>query len=260
MPATTVAGNWKMNTNLAEAVILAEALRERAVSLTGVEVILCPPSISLAAVRDAVAGSQVKVGAQNMHFEDAGAFTGEISPSMLRGLCDYVILGHSERRQLFGETDAIVNGKVLAAFRHGLRPILCVGETLEERESGNAEMVISQQVRSGLAEVGDSTEIDITGLTVAYEPIWAIGTGQAATPEIAAEIMEGAILETLRILFGAAAGEIPLLYGGSVNAGNIADFAAQSCIHGALVGGASLQADSFAEIARLAGEAKTSGK
>ena len=252
MPRTIVAGNWKMNTTLAEGVALAAAVAQGAGQAPGVELILCPPAISLAAVREAVGGSPVAVGAQNMHFADSGAFTGEIAAPMLRDLARYVLLGHSERRQLFGETDELVNRKVLAALRHGLRPILCVGETLPQRESGQAAAVIGRQVRAGLAEV-PATDLD--NLLVAYEPIWAIGTGQAATPEIAAEIMGGVILQTLISQFGPAAGELPLLYGGSVNAGNIADFAAQSCIHGALVGGASLQADSFLEIARLAGAA-----
>lgn len=253
MPLTVVAGNWKMNTTLDEAVALAEGVRDGLGGVVGVEVILCPPAISLAAVRQAVAGSVVKVGAQNMHPDDAGAFTGEVSPPMLAGICDYVILGHSERRQLFGETDEFVNEKVLAALAHGLRPILCVGETLEQREAGDASEVISGQVSAGLE---GARNLDITGLAVAYEPVWAIGTGQAATPEIAAEIMGGPIRSTLQKLFGDAAKDIPLLYGGSVNAGNISDFVAQSCIHGALVGGASLQAESFVDIARLAGEGK----
>ena len=253
MPATVVAGNWKMNTTLAEARELAAGVKDGAAGVSGVEVILCPPAISLAAVREAVAGSAVKVGAQNVYFEDAGAFTGEISPGMLAGICDYVIVGHSERRQLFGESDELVNRKVKAALGHGLRPILCVGESLEQRESGQAAAVISGQVRAGLEGTAD---VDINGLVVAYEPIWAIGTGQAATPEIAAEIMGGAIQDTLHDLFGGAADAIPLLYGGSVNAGNMGGFAGQDCIHGALVGGASLQAESFVEIAQLAGAAK----
>ena len=257
MPTTVIAGNWKMNTTLAEAVALAEGVKVGAVRSADVEVILCPPAISLAAVSQAVAGSPVKVGAQNMHPEDSGAYTGEVSPPMLSGICDYVILGHSERRQLFGETDAFVNRKVLAALAHGLRPILCVGETLEQREAGAAAEVISAQVRAGLEGAG---AFDISGLVVAYEPIWAIGTGQAATPEIAAEIMGGAIQSSLADLLGNVASDIPLLYGGSVNAGNISEFAAQSCIHGALVGGASLQAESFVEIAVLAGEARAGGR
>ena len=256
MPATVVAGNWKMNTTLDEARALAEGVRALVQGAPGVEVILCPPAISLAAVRDAVSGSTVKVGAQNIYHEDSGAFTGEIAPAMLGGICEYVIIGHSERRQLVGETDEQVNLKVKAAISHGLGPIVCVGETLEQREAGQAAEVISGQVRAALEGVA---AVDISGLIVAYEPVWAIGTGQAATPEIAAEIMGGAILDTLQSLYGSSSADVPLLYGGSVNAGNIGDFAAQSCIHGALVGGASLQAESFMDIARLAGETKRAG-
>ena len=245
-----------MNTTIGEAGALAAAVADLAGDAPGVELVLCPPAISLAAVRDAVAGSSVKVGAQNMYFQESGAYTGEIAPVMLAGICDYVILGHSERRQLFGEDDALVNLKVKAAVSHGLKPILCVGETLEQRESGRAAEVIAAQVKAGLA---DTQEPDLSGLVVAYEPVWAIGTGQAATPEIAAEIMGGAIADALRSLFGGASDDIPLLYGGSVNADNVSDFASQSCIHGALVGGASLQAQSFMDIARRAGEAKGSG-
>ena len=251
MPSPIVAGNWKMNTDLAGAVDLAAGVREGAGLISGVEIILCPPFTSLAVVRDAVKGTSIKVGAQNMHFEASGAFTGEISPPMLQGLCDYVILGHSERRQLFSEVDELINQKIRAAFQHGLRPILCVGETLEQRESGQAGTVVSRQLRAGLAAV-----LDITGLVVAYEPVWAIGTGRAATPEVTAEMMGGFILETLRSLHPGAAEEVPLLYGGSVNPDNIAAFASQDSVHGALVGGASLRADQFLEIARLTAEAK----
>ena len=252
MPLTLVAGNWKMNTTSAEAVELASGVRNGLSSFTGVEVILCPPFVSLLAVGEAIRGSALKLGAQNMHFEDSGAFTGEVSPAMLQGVCDYVILGHSERRQLFGETDELINRKVQAAFRHGLHPILCVGETLEQRESGRAASVVEHQLEQGLADV-----VDLTGLAVAYEPVWAIGTGQAATPEIAAEMMGVTMEETLRGLFGPAAADVPLLYGGSVNPGNIAEFAAQASIHGALVGGASLQASPFVEIVRQAAATKS---
>jgi triosephosphate isomerase len=251
MPVLVVAGNWKMNTTPAEAARLASDVRDGANSLSGVELVLCPPFVSLAAVRDALQGSAVKVGAQNMHYEASGAFTGEIAPPMLQGLCGYVILGHSERRQLFGETDVLVNRKVRSAFQHGLRPILCVGETLEQREAGQAGAVVGRQLKAGLEGI-----LEVTGLVIAYEPVWAIGTGRAATPEIAAEIMGGAILETLRSLFGPGAENVPLLYGGSVNPGNIAGFAAQGCVHGALVGGASLRADQFLEIARLTARVK----
>ena len=251
MPDLVVAGNWKMNTTVAEAAALASAVRDGAAAVGGVELVLCPPFVSLVAVRDAVQGSKVKVGAQNMHFQDSGAFTGEVSPSMLQGLCEYVILGHSERRQMFAETDASVNSKVKAAQAAGLKPIMCVGESPEQREQGNASDVISGQVRAGLEGITDTS-----GLFVAYEPIWAIGTGQAATPEIAAEIMGGAILETLQSLFPAAADNIPLLYGGSMNGGNAGDFAAKDCIHGGLVGGAALQADQFLQVAAAVASAK----
>ena len=240
-----------MNTSLAEAAALAAGIRETAEVISGVEILLCPPFISLAAVRDAIAGSSIKLGAQNMHHQPYGAFTGEIAPAMLQGLCDYVILGHSERRQLFGEDDELINRKVHAAFRHSLRPILCVGETLDQREAGQAEAVVGQQLLSGLANI-----VDITGLVVAYEPVWAIGTGRAATPEIAHEMMGGVISETLRSLHPEAAGETPLLYGGSVNPSNIAEFTALDSVHGVLVGGASLRADQFAEIARLTSNAE----
>ncbi len=240
-----------MNTTLDEAARLASEVRAGVTPGSGCDVILCPPFISLQAVANAVAGSPVSVGAQNMHAEASGAFTGEVSPSMLQGLCEYVILGHSERRQLFGETDEAVNLKVKAAFGSSLRPILCVGETLEQREAGDAAAVVGAQLRGGLDSIDD-----ITGLIVAYEPVWAIGTGQAATPEIAAEIMGGAVQETLIALFGGAASEVPLLYGGSVNPGNAANFAAQDSIHGALVGGASLQADQFLQVVQATAKAK----
>ncbi len=249
MPRSIVAGNWKMNTTLAQAAALAADVAAGAANANGVELVICPPFVSLAAVRDAVTGpsagaTRVGVGAQNMHFEPSGAFTGEVSAEMLRGLCQYVILGHSERRQLFGETDELVNRKTRAALLAGLRPIVCVGETLEHRESGQAADVVEGQVLAGVADVPD-----ITDIVIAYEPVWAIGAGRAATPEIAGEIMGGAILDALRDLFGDAADAVPLLYGGSVNPANAAAFAAQPGIHGALVGGASLQANQFLQVA-----------
>ena len=251
MPRCIVAGNWKMNTTLDEAVALASEVAAGAPDSNNLEIILCPPFISLAAVRQAVSGSPVMVGAQNMYFESAGAFTGEVSPEMLRSLCQFVILGHSERRQLFGETDETVNRKVHAALATGLKPIVCVGETLAQREAGQAADVVEGQVLAGVADVHD-----ITDVVLAYEPIWAIGTGRAATPEIAEEIMGGPIHDALRDLFGDAADSVPLLYGGSVNPGNAAAFAAQPSIHGALVGGASLQADQFLQVAAVVADAK----
>ena len=245
MPTPIVAGNWKMNTTLAEAVALASALREPLDAVDGVVKVVCPPFVSLKAVGDALQGASTAVGAQNMHFEERGAFTGEVSAAMLTDLCTYVILGHSERRQHFWETDEVVNRKVRAALEAGLRPILCVGEGLEEREEGYAESVVTSQLKGALRRVTSAET-----LAVAYEPIWAIGTGMAATGEAAEAIMV-AIRGTLSELYGeAAAREIPLLYGGSVTPDNVAEFAGQPNINGALVGGASLDAGRFAEIAR----------
>ena len=245
MPTPIVAGNWKMNTTVGEAVTLAAALRDPLDEIEGVEKVVCPPFVSLLVVKNALGGTSTAVGAQNLHFEERGAYTGEVSPPMLADLCTHVIIGHSERRQQFWETDEVVNRKVRAALEAGLRPILCVGEGLEEREEGFAESVVTSQLRGALRRV-DS----IAALAVAYEPIWAIGTGMAATGEAAEAIMV-AIRSTLAELYGdAAAGETPLLYGGSVTPDNVAEFASQANINGALVGGASLDAGRFAEIAR----------
>ena len=239
-----VVGNWKMNTDIQSGVALASAIASRASGVNGVQIVLGPPFVSLGAVRDAVSESNIAIAAQNMHANDNGAFTGEIAPPMLVGLCEYVIIGHSERRQFFGETDESVGRKAAAALRHGLRPIVCVGETLDERESGRAAEVIRRQVVGALAEI--EPEAAMGRIAVAYEPVWAIGTGRAATPEIADQVMSGAINSTIAASLGSeVASSTPLLYGGSVNAGNAADFAAVDSINGALVGGASLDADSF---------------
>ncbi|MBF8294193.1 MAG: tpiA, partial [Bacteroidetes bacterium] len=194
-------------------------------------------------------GTSIHLGAQNMHYEEKGAYTGEVSPGMLAELCRYVILGHSERRQHFGETDDLVNRKVKAALKVGLRPILCVGERLEQRQAGNAEDVVVRQLRGALEGVSS-----IDTLAVAYEPVWAIGTGVAATGDAAEEIM-ATIRHTLAAVYGeAAAREVPLLYGGSVTPDNIAEYASRPDVNGALVGGASLNATAFVEIARRVGE------
>ena len=242
-----VAGNWKMNTDVTSGVRLASSVAAGAVAVPGVQIIVAPPFVSLAAVRDALAGSSVGVAAQNVHAEDSGAFTGEIAPPMLVGLCDYVIIGHSERRQFFGETDESVGRKAAAALQHGLRPIVCVGETLDERESGRAVEVIRRQVVAALADLDPEAA---GSLAIAYEPVWAIGTGRAATPELADQIMGGAINSTIAAVLGTdVASETPLLYGGSVNPANAAEFAAVPSINGALVGGASLDAATFLEVA-----------
>ena len=245
MPTPLVAGNWKMNTTLAEAVDLASAIRDPLDAIQGVERVICPPFISLKAVKDVLDGSSSRMGAQNMHYEERGAFTGEVSPRMVADLCQYVILGHSERRQRFWETDEVVNRKVRAALAVGLRPILCVGEGQEEREEGLAESVVTAQLHGALSRVSS-----VDALAVAYEPIWAIGTGVAATGE-AAETIMGAIRRALAEAYGdAAAQQVPLLYGGSVTPDNVAEFASQPNVNGALVGGASLNAESFVEIVR----------
>ena len=252
MPVPIVAGNWKMNTSINEGLKLALDMVEALDSVPRIEKVLCPPFISLEPVRGAIQGSSIKLGAQNMHYEAKGAFTGEISPKMLTGICQYVILGHSERRQHFAESDELINLKVRAAFDAGLRPILCVGETLEQRQEGKANQTIAGQVKAGLGHLHN-----ISQLVMAYEPVWAIGTGVAATPETASEIMEGVILQTLTDLYGEqAARQVPLLYGGSVNPENVEGYVKEENIHGALVGGASLFADQFAEIARITGRVK----
>lgn len=242
-----------MNTTLAEAAALASALGEPLAGLDGVDAVLCPPFISLAAVRDVVAGSPVALGAQNCHFEAKGAFTGEISPLMLADLgCRYVILGHSERRQYFGETDALVARKLRAAHSHGLVPILCVGENLDQRERGETDAFVGGQVRAALD--GLSVE-ELSRLVIAYEPIWAIGTGRAATSAQANQTI-GAIRRAVASVVGeAAAAALRIQYGGSVTAANAAELFAQPEIDGALVGGASLKAPEFIAICAAAGPA-----
>lgn len=247
-PTNIVAGNWKMNTDVASGARLASSVAAGAMAVPCVQIIVAPPFVSLAAVRDALAGSSVGVAAQNVHADDSGAFTGEVAPPMLVGLCDYVIVGHSERRQLFGETDESVGRKAAAALQHGLRPIVCVGETLDQRESGQAAEVIRRQVVAALADLDPETAAG--AIAVAYEPVWAIGTGRAATPDLADQIMGGAINSTIAAVLGIdVASATPLLYGGSVNPANAAEFATVPSINGALVGGASLDAGTFLDVA-----------
>ena len=247
MTRTIIAGNWKMNMTPAEARGLVTAMIPGLATVKDVETVVCPPFVALEAVYGLLRGTGVAVGAQDLHHEDAGAFTGEVSGPMLRGLCDFMIVGHSERRAIFGETDDVVGKKVAAARRAGLRPILCVGERLEEREDGSAEGVVERQLRRGLA---DAESAD--GLVVAYEPVWAIGTGRAATPEDAQSMMAH-VRRVLASIFGdASAQDVPLLYGGSVTADNVAGFVRQDDVNGALVGGASLSADGFVQLVRNA--------
>ncbi|MCS6847101.1 MAG: triose-phosphate isomerase [Anaerolineae bacterium] len=243
-----IAGNWKMNKTVSEAYDLAIELITGLRAVRETEVALCPPFVALTAVKSAIANTMIKLGAQNMHDQDKGAFTGEISPVMLAGLADYVILGHSERRQHFGESDAFINRKVLAALKHGLRPILCIGETLEQNERGETEAVLARQVRADLAGVATD---DATKIVIAYEPVWAIGTGRAATADDAQHRC-AFVRAQLRELFGAAADEIRIQYGGSVTPANAPEILSKPDVDGALVGGASLKAEDFVAIVQAA--------
>ena len=242
-----VAGNWKMNTTIAEGLALIDELLPRLQIYSTVERIVCPPFVSLSAIAERLRGTDIAVGAQNLYAEPKGAFTGEIAPGMLEGLATYVILGHSERRQYFHEDDAQVNRKVKAALENALVPIVCVGESLEQQERGEAEGVVTRQVRSALDGVDH-----LSAVVIAYEPIWAIGTGRASTPEDANGTI-ALIRRTVAQVGGAALAEgLQVQYGGSVTAENFGAFIAQPEIDGALVGGASLKADQFIEIVRLA--------
>ena len=237
---TIIAGNWKMNMTPSEAVALVELLKPLVVS-EDVDVVFCVPAIDIIPVMEAAKGSNIQVGAENMYFEESGAYTGEISPGMLVDAgVKYVVLGHSERRDYFGETNEDVNKKVLKALEHGITPIMCCGESLEQREQGVTMDFIRQQVKVGLQNV---TSEQAKTMVIAYEPIWAIGTGKTATTEQAEEVCK-AIRECVAEVYDdATAEEIRIQYGGSVNAGNAAELFAQADIDGGLVGGASLKAD-----------------
>lgn len=240
-----VAGNWKMSKTISEAASLARGLRDRLGGARGTEVVACPPFTALVEVGRLLAGSAIDLGAQDLHWEPKGAFTGEISAQMLRDAgCTYVIVGHSERRRLLGEGDEAARRKVAAAFAAGLVPILCVGESLDEREAGQTEQVVETQLRAGTL---DMSQGEAHRLVVAYEPVWAIGTGMPATGEEANRVC-GLIRGWLREWFGDAAAQVRILYGGSVTPESIAEFAGQDEIDGALVGGASLDAEAFAAI------------
>ncbi|MBN2098452.1 MAG: triose-phosphate isomerase [Dehalococcoidia bacterium] len=246
-----IAGNWKMNTTVDEAVALVRDMLGGLEDIGGVEKVVCPPFVSLAEVKPVLEKSSVKLGAQNMHFEEKGAYTGEVSPVMLTHMCEYVIVGHSERRQYFGETDENVNRKVKAALKFNLKPIMCVGETLAENEAGKTEEVVTRQVKKGLAGVDKAD-----GLVIAYEPIWAIGTGKAATGKQANATI-GLIRRTVQELYGADVAQgLRIQYGGSVTGANIGEFISQPEIDGGLVGGASLKATDFVSIVEQTAKTK----
>ena len=245
-----VAGNWKMNKTVEEAVELVSSLEARVGGIQAVDMLVCPSYVALKAVSDSLRGSAIAVGAQNVHWEESGAYTGAISPLMLKGLCSHVIIGHSERRSLFGETDTMVNKRLKAAIDHGLTPVVCVGETLQENEAGKTAEVVSRQVREGLSGLAADQAKD---LILAYEPVWAIGTGKAASAEGANDVIAVIIRPALEHLFGAeVAQQVRVLYGGSIKPDNAAELFSQPDIDGGLVGGASLKADDFAAIIQAA--------
>jgi len=243
-----IAGNWKMNKTLSESIELSNLIKRSLYDMTEIEVVLCPPYTSLADVSEVIRDSAVKLGAQDVHWEKEGAFTGEVSCSMLKSVgCEYVIIGHSERRQFFGETNETVNKKAKAALAAGLKPIVCVGEKLEERKSGKTFDVVKDHVENSLAGLSKDEMLKVV---IAYEPVWAIGTGVNATKEQAEEVY-AYIRQLLKKMYDdGIAKSVRIQYGGSVKPDNISQLIGQEDVDGALVGGASLKADSFIEIVK----------
>jgi triosephosphate isomerase len=249
-----IAGNWKMYKTVRESVDFVRELAPLLAPFSNVERVVCPTFIALPAVTEALAGTEVKVGAQNVHWEAQGAFTSQISPAMLQGLAEFVIIGHSECRAFLGETDDMVNKKVKAALAYGLKPILAVGESLEQNEEGQTAQVVGGQVRAALNGV-DAANME--NVVLAYEPIWAIGTGKNASGQVANNVIGGTIRATLVELYGRDIGQsVRIQYGGSVKPENMAEYMSQPDIDGALVGGASLKADAFTELVRVAAQEK----
>lgn len=249
-----VAGNWKMNKTVAEARHLTAELVPGIQAVKSVEKVLCPPFTALLAVAALLEGTDIGLGAQNVHWEKAGAYTGEIAPAMVAELARYVIIGHSERRAYFGETDETVNKKVQAALTYQLTPIICVGETLQENEAGRTGEVVKRQVRAALQGIRWAEAGEQPPFVIAYEPVWAIGTGRAATAEGAARVIADFVRPVVAEVCGAGwAGAVRVLYGGSVTGANAGEFFAQKEIDGALVGGASLKAADFTQIVQAAG-------
>jgi len=241
-----IAGNWKMHKTIAETIEALNCLKRNLVDFEGVDVLVCPPYTSLSDARDILLDSNINLGAQNMHWEDKGAFTGEVSPLMLKDAgCTFVIIGHSERRQHFHETNAAINKKLQAALKAGLTPIMCIGETLGEREAQKTITVVETQLSEGLCGIGSETLLKIV---IAYEPVWAIGTGKTATPQQAQEV-HAFIRSWIKERCGVdVAGQLRILYGGSIKPSNIQELMRQPDVDGGLVGGASLDCVSFTEI------------
>jgi triosephosphate isomerase (TIM) len=246
-----IAANWKMNTDVSDALALVEKMLSSLDKITGIDKVICPPYISLFSLKEFIKKTSLKLGAQNMYFQEKGAFTGEISPLMLKNLVEFVILGHSERRQYFFETDDIINKKIKAAIEHKLTPIFCIGENQEEKTSGLTDNVLTRQLTDGLKDINP-----LKSMVIAYEPVWAIGTGNAATGREASNT-----IRTIRDIVGKlwnkeTASDIRILYGGSVASGNIAEFMGESEIDGALIGGAGLKADEFISIVKQSADIK----
>jgi len=244
-----IAGNWKMNMTAAEAGQFVREIRQGLHNIDGIDAVLCPPFLAIPAVHEAIQASRIGLGAQNMYYEESGAYTGECSPAMVKQFCQYVILGHSERRAYFGETDEGVNNKVKAALAHGLTPIICVGESLEQNEAGETHGFVSGQVKAAFAGLSAT---QAAGCIIAYEPIWAIGTGKSASAADAGRIIGLTVRGTIAELFGEETAQaIRIQYGGSANEKNIADYMQMPDIDGALVGGASLKT-SFVDMVKQA--------
>jgi len=249
MQRPIMAGNWKMNKTIQEALGFMSATKDGLEAIDGVDQVIAPPSVALAPLAILLQGSSIALAAQNMHFEEKGAYTGEIAPNMLEGLCQYVILGHSERRGYFGETDEGVNKKAKAALHYDLTPIICVGENLHQNQAGETDNFVAGQVKAALAGIPAQ---EASPIVIAYEPIWAIGTGKACNPDAAQHMIGNVIRGTLRELYGKdTAATMRIQYGGSVKVENIVSFMSQPDIDGALVGGASLKS-SWVELTRLA--------
>lgn len=249
-----IAGNWKMFKTVAESVSFVRELAPRLASFTGVELVVCPTYVALASVSDALKSTNIHVGAQSVHWEAQGAFTSQIAPTMLQGIAEYVIIGHSECRAYLNETDETVNKKVKAALAYGLKPIVAVGESLAENEAGKTEELVGGQVRAALNGVDAA---NMANIVIAYEPIWAIGTGKSASAQLANSIIGGTIRGTLVNLYGqAVADTVRIQYGGSVKPDNMQEYMSQPDIDGALVGGASLKVDDFTKLIEAAAKAK----
>jgi triosephosphate isomerase (TIM) len=246
MRTPLIAGNWKMNNTIAESLALVQEISNIVQLSNKTEMLICPPFTALSPLKTALSSTGIKLGSQNIFWEEKGAYTAEISPSMVAELCEYVIIGHSERRAYFNETDNTVNKRVAATLSHNITPIVCVGETLEEKEAGKAAEVVSRQIKQGL---GGQSILESKHLVIAYEPVWAIGTGLASSPEDASLIIRNVIRPTLSGMFGnSVAQAVRVLYGGSVKPSNAKEFFSKEEVDGALIGGAALKAQDFVAI------------